>query len=87
MVQCDTICQPRVSIMPRPRPVQGYLSTDKAAELLGVSRSTFYRLLADGELKDVRVYKPRPVSHPRYSEDDLRRWLQARAMPTDPAET
>lgn len=66
----DTI---RVTMSPRqldPR----WLTPDAAADFLGVSRSTFFRLQREGRLADVRTASP----HARakyYWQPDLERFL------------
>jgi excisionase family DNA binding protein len=53
---------------PRPAPV---LTVNEAARVLGVERSTVYRLLRAGELEAVRVGKRR-----RFRPEDLDAYLE-----------
>ena len=62
-----------VVIMPRPDDV----GPTEAAEFLGVSRSTFYRLWDAGAFEAVRIYRPSP-RRPLFYRPDLEAWLKAR---------
>ncbi len=54
--------------------VRGVFRASEAAEFLGVSRATFYRLDAKGEIpRAVRIGNSR-----RWRTDELRRWLDKR---------
>lgn len=76
MVLSGTISeQPRVLIMPAKNP--DYLGPTDAAALLGVSRSTFYRLWESGELGNVTIYRPTP-RRPLFKRSDLEAWMRAK---------
>ncbi len=51
------------------------LTPKEAAKLLGVSMSTLIRLDRSGELKAIQRVKRRP----RYSSEQLRQWVRAKA--------
>ena len=49
------------------------LTTKEAREILGLSRSNFYRLL---KMKPFKLYQPVPRGSYRISEDDLREYIK-----------
>ena len=78
--QGDTLSAiPRqVVSMPEPEPPQ-YLTINESARLLGVSRATMYRLLADeGFRASVVVAKVTPRGKMRIERASLLRWAESR---------
>ena len=64
--------------MPEPEPTQ-YLTVNESARLLGVSRATMYRLLADeGFRASVVVSHLTPRGKMRIERQSLLRWAESR---------
>jgi predicted DNA-binding transcriptional regulator AlpA len=70
-----TQAQPR-----EPEPADAYLSIDEACARFGISRRTFYRLLADpeGGLDRVVLRIPPRTGHIRVPMKRFEQWLRAR---------
>lgn len=63
--------------MPEPEPV--YLTINESARLLGVSRATMYRLLADEGFRAVVVVSHlTPKGQMRIERQSLLRWAESR---------
>jgi predicted DNA-binding transcriptional regulator AlpA len=80
-----------VSTMPRKKIADpNLIGPEEAAQFLGVSRATFYRLVAAGLLAGVRTYMPtkgltgRPTTY--YFRADLERWKAERSGETPATE-
>ena len=54
-----------------------YVTIKKAAELLGVTRPTVYKLIADGKLK-VRRF----VGHPAIAKAEIERYVNGKSAKT-----
>ena len=63
--------------MPRPRRPDNpdWITVSEACELLGVSRSTLFRLMKDGDLDSVDRYQPTPRKL-FLSRADLEAWIK-----------
>ena len=74
--------QPLVTTGPLPMPTLDprWLTPDQAAELLGKSRVTIFRMMKDGRLADVRT--ARPNARVLYLwRPDLEKWLATQFPP------
>ena len=90
MIHCAT--QNPVSVtMPRKKTADpNQVGPEEAARIIGVSRATFYRLIAAGLLAGVRTYQPTKGLSPRpttyYNRADLEAWKAARSGETPDAD-
>ena len=67
---------PLVETMPRRRPAdENWVTVAEACELLGVSRSTLFQLMKNGDLADVDRYQPTPRKL-FLSRADLEAWIK-----------
>ena len=70
------VSSPLAGMMPRRRPGNpDWITIPEACELLGVSRSTLFRLMKDGDLDSVDRYQPTPRKL-FLSRADLEAWIK-----------
>lgn len=70
------VSSPLAGMMPRRRPDNpDWITIPEACELLGVSRSTLFRLMKDGDLDSVDRYQPTPRKL-FLSRADLETWIK-----------
>lgn len=76
MIHYGTLHTTGATVLTMPRHPD-YMGPTEAAEFLGVSRSTFYRLWDAGDFAAVRIYRPSP-RRPLFHRADLEAWKKAR---------
>ena len=70
------VSSPMAGTMPRRRPEnEDWITIPEACELLGISRTTLFRLMKDGDLADVDRYQPTPRKL-FLSRSDLEKWIK-----------